>query len=74
MVESTSKLNKRELPDLLEKDVEFRYAVAGLLGIPEILRRLEKLEESLVRLWEEVRALRESVQAFGGNEGCARSA
>jgi chromosome segregation ATPase len=57
MAESTSKL-KRELLDLLEKDVEFRYAVAGLLGISEILRRLEKLEESLVRLWEEVRNLR----------------
>ena len=39
--------------------MEFKYAVAGLLGISEILRRLEKLEESLVRLWEEVRALRE---------------
>jgi hypothetical protein len=57
MAESTSKL-KRELLDLLEKDVEFRYAVAGLLGISEILRRLDKLEESLVRLWEEVRNLR----------------
>ncbi|MCC6047407.1 MAG: hypothetical protein LM571_04395, partial [Desulfurococcaceae archaeon] len=57
MAESTSKL-KRELLDLLEKDVEFKYAVAGLLGISEILRRLEKLEESLVRLWEEVRNLR----------------
>ena len=56
MAESTSKL-KRELLDLLEKDVEFRYAVAGLLGISEILRRLEKLEESLVRLWEEVKEL-----------------
>jgi chromosome segregation ATPase len=57
MAESTSKL-RRELLDLLEKDVEFRYAVAGLLGISEILRRLEKLEESLVKLWEEVRNLR----------------
>jgi hypothetical protein len=57
MAESTSKL-KRELLDLLEKDVKFRYAVAGLLGISEILRRLGKLEESLVRLWEEVRNLR----------------
>jgi len=58
MVESTSRL-KKDVLDLLEKDMEFRYAVAGFLGISEILRRLDKLEESMVKLWEEVRALRD---------------
>jgi len=50
----------------LDEDKEFRYAVAGYLGISEILKRLESLEESMVKLlegqnklWEEVKSLRE---------------
>jgi len=57
---------KREFIDLLERDVEFRYTVAGYLGLSEILKRLDKLEEgqnklweSNNKLWEEVKALRE---------------
>jgi len=57
---------KRELLELLEVDEEFRYAVAGKLGLLELLRRLDKLEQgqerlwrSVEKLWEEVRALRE---------------
>lgn len=49
---------KEEILDLLEKDKEFRYAVAGYLGISEVLKRLDGLEENMLRLWEEVRALR----------------
>jgi len=50
---------KREFIELLEKDTEFRYTVAGFLGLSEILRRLDRLEEGQNRLWEEVRNLRE---------------
>jgi nucleotide-binding universal stress UspA family protein len=50
---------KREFIELLEKDTEFRYTVAGYLGLSEILKRLDRLEEGQNRLWEEVRALRE---------------
>ncbi|MEM1965876.1 MAG: hypothetical protein QXH12_07155 [Candidatus Caldarchaeum sp.] len=57
---------KRELLRLLDEDEEFRYAVAGRIGILEILKRLDRLEEgqnklweSNNRLWEEVRSLRE---------------
>jgi len=64
---------KREFIELLEKDVEFRYTVAGYLGLSEILKRLDRheshilevlkrldrLEENQEKLWEEVRALRE---------------
>ncbi|MEM2237370.1 MAG: hypothetical protein QW351_03225 [Candidatus Caldarchaeum sp.] len=57
---------KRELLRLLEEDEEFRYAVAGRIGILEILKRLDRLEEgqnklweSQNKLWEEVRSLRE---------------
>ncbi len=52
--------------ELLEKDLEFRYTVAGYLGLSEILKRLDRLEEgqnklweNQNRLWEEVRSLRE---------------
>ena len=37
---------KRRLLELLDKDEEFRYAVAGRLGLSEILKRLDKLEEN----------------------------
>ncbi|MEM3081115.1 MAG: hypothetical protein QXH35_05400 [Nitrososphaerota archaeon] len=49
---------KRELLRLLEEDEEFRYAVAGRIGILEILKRLDRLEEGQNRLWEEVRDMR----------------
>ncbi|MEM1943912.1 MAG: hypothetical protein QXE52_07525, partial [Candidatus Caldarchaeum sp.] len=56
----------RELLRLLDEDEEFRYAVAGRIGILEILKRLDRLEEgqnklweNQNRLWEEVRSLRE---------------
>lgn len=57
---------KREVLELLEKDVEFRYAVAGYLGLSEVLKRLDYLAEEQSRLrkeqtkvWREIEALRE---------------
>ncbi|MEM2213068.1 MAG: hypothetical protein QXP83_07480 [Candidatus Nezhaarchaeales archaeon] len=50
---------KSKLLELLEVDAEFRYAVAGRLGILELLKKLDAMELSLNRLWEEVKALRE---------------
>ena len=44
---------KREFLNLLDKDVEFRYAVAGYLGLSEILKRLDALAEEQIRLREE---------------------
>jgi len=45
---------KAKALELLREDAEFRYAVAGMLGLDEILRRLErhdeKFEELLKRL------------------------
>ncbi len=43
---------KEELLDLLEKDREFRYAVAGLIGYKEVLERIASLEERIVSLEE----------------------
>ncbi len=57
---------KRRILETLEKDVEFRYALMGLLGYKELLDRFSRLEEGQKklwenqnRLWEEIRALRE---------------
>jgi hypothetical protein len=52
---------RREFIKLLESDVEFRYTVAGYLGLSEILRSIEKL-------WEEVRALREGQNKLWENQ------
>ena len=45
---------KDEFLTLLEKDKEFRYAVAGLLGLEEILCRMDRNEQGLVRLREDM--------------------
>ncbi|MEM3590790.1 MAG: DUF3782 domain-containing protein [Candidatus Bathyarchaeia archaeon] len=57
---------KREFLELLDKDIEFRYAVAGYLGLSEILKRLDTLVEEQTRLaeeqaktWNEIAKLRE---------------
>lgn len=57
---------KKEFLELLDKDLEFRYAVAGYLGLSEILKRLDALMEEQTRLaeeqaktWEEIKSLRE---------------
>ncbi len=50
---------KEEFLGLLERDKEFRYAVAGFLGLGEILKRLDRHEERLVELREDMNKLRE---------------
>jgi hypothetical protein len=57
---------KREVLELLDKDKEFRYAVAGYLGILEILKRLDtiaeeqtKLREEQTKIWNEIGMIRE---------------
>jgi len=45
---------KSRILKLLKEDEEFRYAVAGLLGLEEILRRLDRHEAELVRLREDM--------------------
>ncbi len=59
---------RREFIELLEKDVEFRYTVAGFLGLSEILKRLDRLEEGQNRLWEEVKSLREGQNRLWENQ------
>ena len=45
---------KRRILRLLKEDVEFRYAVAGLIGLEEVLRRLDRNERELVKLREDM--------------------
>jgi len=49
---------KREFLELLDKDLEFRYAVAGYLGLSEILKRLDALAEEQTKLAKEQIELR----------------
>jgi len=52
---------KARLLKLLEEDAEFRYAVAGLIGLGEILKRLDRHEEELVRIREEQKRVWEEI-------------
>lgn len=45
---------KGEILRLLREDEEFRYAVAGLIGLDEVLKRLDRHGEELVRLREDL--------------------
>ncbi|MGP3704704.1 MAG: hypothetical protein ACKD6O_05340, partial [Candidatus Bathyarchaeota archaeon] len=56
---------KKEFLELLERDLKFRYAVAGYLGLSEILKRLDsiaeeqvKLREEQTKIWVEIEGLR----------------
>jgi len=52
---------KSEILRLLKEDEEFRYAVAGLIGLEEILKRLDRHEAELVKLREDMNRLREDM-------------
>ncbi|MEM4154206.1 MAG: DUF3782 domain-containing protein [Candidatus Caldarchaeum sp.] len=45
---------KKTLFKLLKEDYEFRYALAGFLGMDEVLKRLDRHEAELVKLREDM--------------------
>jgi uncharacterized protein YoxC len=49
---------KEKFLELLNKDKEFRYAVAAYLGLADILRRLDRFEEIQTKILEEIREMR----------------
>jgi len=60
---------KKEVLRLLKEDVEFRYAVAGFIGLDEILKRLDRNEAQLVKIGEELVKLREDMlKEFGRHD------
>ncbi|MGC8666443.1 MAG: hypothetical protein ACP5UK_07160, partial [Conexivisphaera sp.] len=64
---SLSSEEKRRFLRALKEDEEFRYTVAGYLGLSEILERLDRHEEAIRKLWEEVKALREGQEKLWEN-------
>ena len=52
---------KREMLRLLKDDEEFRYTVAGYIGLEEILKRLDRHEAEMVRLREDMVSLGKEV-------------
>ena len=55
---------KKKLLELLQVDEEFRLAVAGLLGYSEVLKRLDRHEEEMRRVWESIERLRQDFLTF----------
>ncbi len=53
---------KAKLLELLESDLEFRYAVAAKIGLLEILERLDRLEKSMEEHSRAIRGLQEQVR------------
>ena len=68
MPEALSREEKRRFLKALEEDEEFRYAVAGLIGISEVLKRLDRLEANQEKLWMELKALRENQEKLWLNQ------
>ena len=66
MGESLSNEEKLRILRALEEDLEFRYAIMGLIGISEEIKSLRegqnKLWEAQNKLWEEVKNLREDTR------------
>ncbi len=56
---SLSDEEKKKLLKALEEDIEFRYAVMGLLGYKEVLERITKIEERLAKIEERQQVLEE---------------
>ncbi len=50
MAASTSEL-KKQIIELLKSDEEFRYMVAGLIGLREVLGEIRRLREQFNKLW-----------------------
>jgi hypothetical protein len=59
---------KREFIELLETDKEFRYTVAGYLGLSEVLRRMDRMEERMLALEERMLKLEERMLKVEENQ------
>jgi len=52
---------KSKIIQLLKEDEEFRYTVAGLIGLQEILKRLDQHQQQLIKLRQDLNKLREDM-------------
>jgi septation ring formation regulator EzrA len=58
-VETLTKEEKTKILKALETDLEFRYAMTAALGYKEILDRLDRHEEHIKNILQEIKSLRE---------------
>jgi len=58
---ATTRSTKSRILRLLKEDEEFRYAVAGLIGISDMLNRFEQHDKKFNEIMEEIRELRRDV-------------
>ncbi|NAZ12779.1 MAG: hypothetical protein GU359_01330 [Desulfurococcales archaeon] len=58
-METLSKEEKTKILKALETDLEFRYAMMAALGYKEILDRLDRHEEHIKNILQEIKSLRE---------------
>lgn len=63
------------------KGIEFRYVIAGYIGISEILKRLDVLAEGQIKIWKEIKSIREEqtgtwkeIEGLRGDQGTKRGA
>ncbi|MEM4700082.1 MAG: DUF3782 domain-containing protein [Candidatus Nezhaarchaeales archaeon] len=68
MAEGVEEAVRKAVIELLERDREFRYAVAGAIGVLEVLHRLDRSEAELVRLREDMNRLREDFNRRAGED------
>ena len=59
-------MEKAKLLELLEKDEEFRLAVAGLIGYREILERLEEHDRKFEEIMREIKRINERLEELYG--------
>lgn len=50
---------KEEFLKLLKEDEEFRYAVAGYIGLERFWKEIKSLREEANKIWKEIKLLRE---------------
>ncbi|HDJ89481.1 MAG TPA: hypothetical protein ENG40_02145 [Thermoprotei archaeon] len=62
MVWDTIASLRERILKLLDTDREFRYTVAGRLGILEILERLDKLTEIQTKIWMKIRDIKADIK------------
>ncbi len=69
MVQTLTEEEKEKFLRTLETDKNFRYAVAGLIGLKEVLERLEKVEKRIEEHSKRIEDLSKVIAAIGARWG-----
>lgn len=59
----TEELKKKVL-ELLDRDAEFRYTIAGYLGLQEILRKLDEHSDAIAKLQGAIAGLEDAIRSL----------